>query len=63
MYSEGVRSIYIDKETGLPVRAFGGTFENEHGTFTIVNDYQYEFDKVDEKNFVEPDISEYQIQQ
>lgn len=63
MHSEEGRSIYIDKETGLPVRTFGGTFENEHGTFTIVNDYQYEFNKVDDNVFIEPNINEYQIQQ
>jgi len=55
-------SIYIDKKTGLPVRTFGGTITNENGTFTIVNDYQYNFNTVTDEVFVEPDINEYEVQ-
>ncbi|MBR6504521.1 MAG: zf-HC2 domain-containing protein [Clostridia bacterium] len=55
-------SIYIDKETGLPVRTFGETLTNENGTFTTVNDYQYEFDIVTDEAFIEPDINEYEVQ-
>ena len=44
--------IYIDKETGLFVKT------NESG---IVNEREYEFDKVDDSIFEEPDISQYTI--
>ena len=44
--------IYIDKETGLFVKT------NELG---IVNEREYEFDKVDDSIFEEPDISQYTI--
>lgn len=44
--------IYIDKETGLLVKTF------ETG---IVNEREYEFDKVDDNIFKEPDISQYTI--
>ena len=44
--------IYIDKETGLFVKT------NSSG---IVNEREYEFDKVDDSIFEEPDISQYTI--
>ena len=44
--------IYIDKETGLFVKT------NESG---IVNEREYEFDKVDDSIFEKPDISQYTI--
>ena len=48
--------IYIEKETGLAIRTNG----NEEGTWPQ-SDYIYEFDVVTEKNFIEPNINEYQI--
>lgn len=59
---EGERTIYIDKETGLLVRTFGGTIKNSNGTFTIVNDYQYEFGTVTDEDLKEPDLANYIIQ-
>lgn len=59
---EGERTIYIDKETGLLVRTFGGTIKNNNGTFTIVNDYQYEFGTVTDEDLKEPNLANYTIQ-
>ena len=56
-------SVYIDKETGLPVRTFGETLTNENGTFTIVKDYQYDFSNVENDVFIEPEISEYKVEE
>ena len=47
--------IYINKETGLLL----GVTEQEPAT-TL---YVYEFNTVTEKDFVEPDISEYKIEE
>lgn len=59
-FSEGV---YIDKETGLPVRAFEGTLETENGEITnIVVDYKYEFGIVTDENMKVPNEEEYKIQ-
>lgn len=56
--------IYIDKETGLTIRVIGNCIINTDGqTFKIISDYQYEFNTVTEDDFIEPDISEYEIQQ
>lgn len=55
---------YIEKETGLMVRAIQGTSEDENGNkYDIVVEYYYEFDNVDDSVFIEPDISEYKIQE
>lgn len=59
---EGGRTIYIDKQTGLLVRTFGGTISNKNGTFTIINDYQYEFGTVTDEDLKEPDLANYTIQ-
>ena len=51
--SEGSEK-YIDKETGIYVKA------KEVG---IVNEREYEFDKVEDSIFIEPDVSQYNIKE
>lgn len=50
--------IFIEKETGLPIRMVEYDDKNEKTT----TDYTYEFDKVIDKNLIEPDISQYKIE-
>lgn len=55
---------YIEKETGLMVRSIQGTSQDENGNKSdIVVEYYYEFDNVNDSVFVEPDLTEYKIQQ
>ena len=55
---------YIEKETGLTIRVVGGRSISEDGEIhKIVSDYQYKFDCVTDEDFIEPDISEYEIQE
>lgn len=57
---------YIEKETGLLLRSIGvGTMyaKADGEQYDIITDYQYEFDVVTENDFIEPDISEYEIEQ
>ena len=56
--------IYIEKETGLRVYAKDGTITDEEGN-TVVNivEYEYEFENVDDKVFIEPNIEEYEVQE
>lgn len=55
---------YIDKETGLTLKAIEGTVVDENGNESVQTmEYYYEFDNVDDNIFVEPDISEYKIQE
>lgn len=55
---------YIEKETGLLLRSIGASsmYAKVDGEqYDIITDYQYEFDVVTEEDFIEPDISEYDI--
>lgn len=56
--------IYIEKETGLRVYTKDGTITDEDGN-TVVNvvEYEYEFENVDDKVFIEPKIEEYEVQE
>ena len=56
---------YIDKETGLVIRTIGeGTVSTDNGEMVdTITDYQYKFDVVTDDDFIEPDISEYEIQE
>lgn len=56
---------YIDKETGIVVRTIGEiTIGNDKGEkVDRVTDFRYEFDVVTEEDFIEPDISEYEIRE
>ena len=55
---------YIEKESGLTVRVIGaGKEKNDNSNkYDIVTDYQYKFNVVTDENFIEPNISEYEIQ-
>ena len=54
--------IYIDKETGLTIRVIGDCIINkDNKIFKIVLDYEYEINTVTDDEFIEPDISEYEI--
>ena len=56
---------YVDKETGLVIRTIGvATVSNGNGEkMDTVTDYQYKFDVVTDEDFIEPDISNYEIKQ
>lgn len=56
---------YIEKETGLLLRSIGvsSMYAKVDGEkYDMITDYQYEFDVVTEETFIEPDISEYDIE-
>lgn len=55
---------YIDKETGLIIRTNNGVYNND-STGNVTNglmDVRYEFGTITDDMFIEPDISEYEIQ-
>lgn len=55
---------YIDKETGLTVKAKNGfIIENGKNKSDTTLEYYYKFDNVDDTIFVEPDINQYKIQE
>lgn len=54
------RNVYIDKQTGLLVRATGGVTGSEVRV-DLINDYSYEFDTVTDNDLKEPDVSLYKI--
>lgn len=58
--SAELRHSYIEKETGLVLKAIDGKSKNEPSS---ISEYEYNFDNVDDSIFVEPDISEYTIQE
>lgn len=61
-FSEVSSGIYIDKETGLPIRTTAETFKTNQGTFDPIIEFYYEFDKVTDEDIKEPDITQYKIQ-
>ena len=55
---------YIDKETGLTMKSIEGIAVDENGNEIVQTmEYYYEFDNVDNNIFIEPDISQYTIQE
>lgn len=52
MYDKDKNEVILEKETGLYLKSTMGTLETER---------EYEFDKVDDSIFVEPDISQYKL--
>ena len=52
---------YIDKQTGLVIRYIDGN-DNKQNEFGGIRDYQYEFNVVEDNDFVEPNIEEYEIE-
>jgi len=64
LYSENESTAYIDKETGLVVKMTNGTFTDSNGNSTkIVTEYEYSFNTVTDSDLIEPDISQYTIQE
>lgn len=56
---------YIEKETGLLLRSIGASsmYAKVDGEqYDMITDYRYEFDVVTEEDFIEPDMSEYNIE-
>ena len=55
---------YIEKETGLLIRYINdeNVLLNNDNSSGQIQDYRYDFGKVDDKDFIEPDIKEYKIQ-
>ena len=58
--SKELRNSYIEKDTGLVLRAIDGKSEDQK---EIVSEYEYSFDNVDDSIFIEPDISEYEVKE
>lgn len=52
MFGEDVADAYVEKETGLLLKS-----ENDN----TVEEFEYEFDNVDENIFIEPNISQYDL--
>ena len=59
--SAELRHSYIEKETGLILKAIDGQSENNDKGIT--EEYEYSFNNVDDSIFVEPNISEYEIKE
>ena len=58
------RECYIEKKTGLILRAIDGQVEDSNGNKTdVIVEYNYEFNNVEDSIFTEPEISEYKIQE
>ncbi len=60
--SEVGSGIYIDEETGLPIRTTSATTKTEQGISDPIIEFYYEFDSVTDDDIKEPDISQYTIQ-
>lgn len=58
--SAELRYSYIEKDTGLTLKAIDGKIDNEQRN---ISEYEYDFDGVDDSVFIEPDISQYKIQE
>lgn len=57
--------MYVSKNTGLTVNTLTQEAENSNGLIEKMplKDAIYEFNTVTENDFIEPDISEYEIKQ
>lgn len=53
--------IYVEKETGLPLKIIAVINENVNRT-EYIKTYEYEFDSVTDEEIAEPDITEYIVQ-
>lgn len=54
---------YIEKETGLTIRILGHTTDTDNIKHDNVTNLQYKFDVLTDEHFIEPDLSEYEIQE
>ena len=61
-YSEGM---YINKDTGLVDSVLAYEYKNADGSIGRwpVSEYTYEFNTVDDNDFIEPNINEYETVQ
>lgn len=55
-------TFYLDKKTGLLIRAFEGTNEESGDKVNLITDYKYEFNSVTDEQLQEPDITQYEVQ-
>ena len=56
-------SVFIDKETGLPIRILQGGTKSEGNEMNTIIDFDFEFNNVKDKDIVKPDIREYKVQE
>lgn len=63
MYIDGNLSVYIDKETGLPLKVINGTATIDGKTYDLINEYIYEFNSITDSDLIEPDINQYIIKE
>ena len=54
---------YIEKETGLTIRILGHTTDTHNIKHDNITNLEYKFDMVTDEDFIEPDLSEYEIQE
>ena len=56
------KGVYIDKETGLLINSISYQYEYDDGvlTYSPLTTCKYEFGTVEDKDFIEPDINEYE---
>lgn len=60
--SQIARNCFVEKETGLILKASGGfEIDNNGEKYNDIVEYEYDFNNVDDNIFIEPDISDYQI--
>lgn len=67
-YSETTEGMYVEKDTGLPISVMGYEILNASEVSTDtkkrspIYEYTYEFNTVTEEDFVEPNVSEYEVE-
>lgn len=54
---------YVEKETGLLIRMLTHTTGPDNIKYDAITNLEYKFDVVTDEDFIEPDISEYEIQE
>lgn len=54
---------YIEKDTGLLIRMLGHTTGTDNVKYDSISNLEYKFDVVTDDDFIEPDISEYEIEE
>ena len=56
--------MYIEKDTGLILKMQDGYISDENNKDTpIIVEYEYKFDTVTDNDFIEPDISQYKVEE
>lgn len=54
---------YIEKETGLALRILGQTTGADNIKYDSITNIEYKFDVLTDEDFIEPDLSEYEIEE